>query len=275
MIELGRTGAVVERVSLGGEGILRTRGRGAVAVPMVVAALDEGVRYGDTAPAYDQSQDYWGAALRERPGARERLFLASKTHARDKAGALRLLDDTLRRLGTHLLDLWQMHDLRTKAEVRELLSPSGAVAAAEQAKKEGRVRFIGLTGHHDPDVLLEAIRLYDFDTVLLPVNAADPARLPFLTTVLPAAREKNMGIIGMKVMSAGQLVADGAATAEECIRYAMAFADTLIIGCSSAEEVRQNLRLGRTASPMSADERAELEARLAPRAARYAYFKCP
>jgi aryl-alcohol dehydrogenase-like predicted oxidoreductase len=271
--ELGQTGAVVERVSLGGEGILRTHGRGAAAVPMVVAALDEGVRYGDTAPAYDQSQDYWGEALRERPGARDRLFLASKTHARDKRGALRMLDDSLRRLGTDRLDLWQMHDLRSKAEVHELLSPSGAIAAAEQAKKEGRVRFIGLTGHHDPDVLLEAMRLYDFDAVLLPVNAADPARRPFLTTVLPAAREKKMGVIGMKVMSAGQLVADGAATAEECIRYAMAFADTLIIGCSSSEEVRQNLHVGRTASPMSEGERAELESRLASRAARYAYFK--
>jgi aryl-alcohol dehydrogenase-like predicted oxidoreductase len=273
MIELGRTGAMVERVSLGGEGILRTHGRAAEAVPMVVAALDDGVRYGDTAPAYDQSQAYWGEALRKRPGARDRLFLASKTHARDKSGALRLLDDSLRRLGTDRLDLWQMHDLRSKAEVEELLSPSGAIAAAEQAKREGRVRFIGLTGHHDPDVLLEAIRLYDFDTVLLPVNAADPARRPFLTTVLPAAREKKMGIIGMKVLSAGQLVADGAASAEECIRYAMAFADTLILGCSSVAEVQQNLRIGRTGSPMSRAEQADLESRLAPRAARYAYFK--
>src|SRR5262249_59685226 len=119
------------------------------------------------------------------------------------------------RLGTDRLDLWQMHDLRSKAEVRELFSRGGAIAAAEQAKKEGRVRFIGLTGHHDPDVLLEAIRLYDFDAVLLPVNAADPARRPFLTTVVPAAREKNIAIIGMKVMSAGQLVADRIATAEE------------------------------------------------------------
>jgi aryl-alcohol dehydrogenase-like predicted oxidoreductase len=269
----GKTGLVVEPVSLGGEGVLRTSGRHHDAVPVVVAALDDGVRYCDTAPAYDQSQDYYGAAFRERSGAREQVVLASKTHARDRDSALRLLSESLRRLGTDRLDLWQMHDLRSKADLRAMFAPGGAVAAAEQAKKDGRVRFIGLTGHHDPDILLEAIRTYDFDAVLLPVNAADPARRPFLTTVVPAAREKQMAIIGMKVMAAGRLVAERAATAEECIRYAMAFADTLIIGCSSPDEVRRNLHVGRTAAPMDAAERAALEARLAPRAERYAYFK--
>jgi diketogulonate reductase-like aldo/keto reductase len=98
---LGRTGAEIEAVSLGGEGILRTVGRHAEAVPMIVEALRLGVRYCDTAPAYSQSQDYYGEAFRAAgPGARERVFLASKTHARDRDGSLRLLDDSLRRLGT-------------------------------------------------------------------------------------------------------------------------------------------------------------------------------
>jgi aryl-alcohol dehydrogenase-like predicted oxidoreductase len=270
---LGKTGLFVERVSLGGEGVLRTHGRATEAVPVITTALDAGVRYCDTAPAYDQSQDYYGAAFRERPGARDGLVLASKTHARDKKGALALLGESLRRLGTDRLDVWQMHDLRTKADLRAMFAAGGAIAAAEEAKKEGRIRFVGLTGHHDPDILLEAIRTYDFDSVLLPINPADPARRPFLTTVVPAAREKKMGVVGMKVLSAGQLVADGAATAEECIRYAMAFADTVIIGCSSPEEVRQDLHVGRTAAPMDAAERTALETRLASRAARYAYFK--
>jgi predicted aldo/keto reductase-like oxidoreductase len=113
---------------------------------------------------------------------------------------------------------------------------------------------------------------YAFDAVLLPINPADPARRPFQTTVIPAARERGMAVIGMKVMAHGMLVADGAATAEECIRYAMAHADTLIIGCSTREEVRENLRIGRTTSPMTAEEQRALEARVVSRAPRYAYF---
>jgi aryl-alcohol dehydrogenase-like predicted oxidoreductase len=270
---LGKTGATVEPVSLGGEGVLRTRGRTNDAVPVVLAALQGQVRYCDTAPAYDQSQDYYGAAFGRLPGARDRVFLASKTHERDREEALRLLGDSLRRLGTDRLDLWQMHDLRTKSDLRQIFRRGGAIEAAEQAKKEGKVRFVGLTGHHDPDILLAAIATYPFDAVLLPINPADPARMPFVTTVIPAAREKGMAVIGMKVMAAGMLVADGAATAEECIRYAMAHADTLIIGCSSAAEVEANLHVGRTAQPMDTAEQRALEARIAKHASRYAYFK--
>jgi aryl-alcohol dehydrogenase-like predicted oxidoreductase len=269
----GRTGLMVEPVSLGGEGVLRTHGRSRDAVPVVASALQAGVRYCDTAPAYDASQDYYGEAFRKLPSARSALVLASKTHERSKDGALELLEDSLRRLGTDWLDLWQMHDLRSTRDLRALFAKDGAIAAAETAKRDGRIRFVGLTGHHDPEILLQAIDAYDFDAVLLPINPADPARRPFVTTVIPRAREKGMAVIGMKVMSAGQLVADGAATAEECIRYAMAHADTLIIGCSSPAEVRENLRIGRTASPMTPAEQRAIEKRLLPRAERYAYFK--
>ncbi|MDB4936513.1 MAG: hypothetical protein JWP87_3485 [Labilithrix sp.] len=270
---LGRTGAVVDAVSLGGEGILRTRGRSREAVPMLLEALREGVRYCDTAPAYDQSQDYYGEAFGQMKGARDSVFLASKTHRRDKASALALLDESLRRLRTDHLDLWQMHDLRTEEDVSEIYAPSGALEAAEAAKKAGKIRFVGLTGHEDPGILLAAMEGYRFDSVLLPINPADPARLPFITTVIPEARKRGMGVVGMKVMAAGLLVADGAATPEECIRYAMAHADTLIIGCKSPEEVRSNLHVGRTATPMTTEEQRALEARLARKASRYDSFK--
>jgi aryl-alcohol dehydrogenase-like predicted oxidoreductase len=270
---LGRTGATVDPVSLGGEGALRTNGRSRAAVPVVLEALAQGVRYCDTAPAYDQSQDYYGEAFKRSPGARENVFLASKTHERTKDGALRLLTDSLRRLGTDRLDLWQMHDLRTQDDLDEMFAPRGAIEAAEQAKRTGLIRYVGLTGHHDPAILLAAIDRYAFDAVLLPINAADPGRLPFLTSVIPRAREKGMAVIGMKVLGAGRIVADRAASVEECIRYAMAFADTLIIGCSTPDEVRENLRIGRTATPMSPVEQRALETRLAQRAERYAYFK--
>jgi aryl-alcohol dehydrogenase-like predicted oxidoreductase len=270
---LGSTGIAVQAVSLGGEGILRTHGREREAVVMIHEALREGVRYCDTAPAYDESQEYYGAAFRSMAGARDSVFLASKTHERRKIPALSLLEGSLRAIGTDHVDLWQMHDLRTRSDLEGIFAPNGAIEAAEHAKKAGKIRFVGLTGHHDPDILIEAMERYDFDSVLLPINPADPARMPFITTVIPLARKKGMGVVGMKVMAAGRLPGEGAATAEECIRYAMAHADTLIIGCSSAGEVRENLRIGRTATPMTAEEQRALESRIAKKAARYAYFK--
>ncbi len=274
MRTLGRTGASVEAVSLGGEGILRTHGRSAEAVPMIVEALRLGVRYCDTAPAYDQSQDYYGEAFRAAgPGAREQVFLASKTHVRSRDGALRLLDESLRRLGTDHLDLWQLHDLREREELDAIFGKGGAIEAVEQARADGRVRFVGITGHHDPSILVEAMRRYPVDTVLCAINPADPRRAPFMSTVVAEARRRDVGVIGMKVMAAGALLQDRAATPEELIRYAASVADTVIIGCSSIAEVRTNLEAGRKHAPMTAAERSALEARIAPHAARYDRFK--
>lgn len=272
---LGKTGLMVEPVSLGGEGILRTTGRFDEAVPVVMEALRLGVRYCDTAPAYQQSQDYYGRAFEQMgaKAARDRVILASKTHERDYSGALRLLDSTLKRIGTDHLDIWQMHDLRSQEDLDEIFSKNGAISAAEKAKADGRVRFIGLTGHHDPAILVEAMRRYPFDTVLCAINPSDPRRLPFLGTVVAEAKQRGVGIVGMKVLSAGRLVKERAATPEELIRYASSFADTVIIGCSSIEEVRENLRIGRTLEPMPEHARLALETRIAPMADRYDYYK--
>jgi aryl-alcohol dehydrogenase-like predicted oxidoreductase len=262
----------VRAVSLGGEGILRTRGRAREAVPVILEALRLGVRYCDTAPAYAQSQDYYGAAFRE-VGLRGRagVFLASKTHERTRDGALHLLDDSLRRLGTGWLDLWQMHDLRSSAEVDVLCRKGGALEAALEAKADGRVRFIGLTGHHDPRVLLEAMARFDFDSVLVPINPADPRRNPFVPTVVAEARRRGMGVVGMKSLAAGLLVE--AAPPSELLRYTATFADTVIVGCSSVAEVRANLAVADEFSPMSEAEQRALEARVAPRARLYDTFK--
>lgn len=271
---LGRTGAHVLPVSLGGEGILRTTGRAKDAVPVILEALRLGVRYCDTAPAYQQSQDYYGEAFRiAGPAARASVFLASKTHERRRDRALRFLDDSLRRLGTEWLDLWQMHDLRDHDELDEMFGKGGAIEAALEAKADGRVRFIGLTGHHDPDVLLEAMRRFDFDNVLVAINPADPRRLPFVPTVVAEARRRGMGVVGMKVLAAGRLVS--AATPTELIRYAAGIADTVIIGCSSVAEVRENLAAAAAFVPPTPAERAALEARVAPRGSLYDYFKSP
>lgn len=271
---LGKTGASVLPVSLGGEGILRTTGRARDAVPVILEALRLGVTYCDTAPAYQQSQDYYGAALREAgPAARAGIFLASKVHLRARDPALRLLDDSLRRLGTEYLDLWQMHDLRDERDLAGIFAPDGALKAALEAKEQGKIRFIGLTGHHDPAVLVEAMRRFPFDNVLCAINPADPRRLPFATTVIASARSRGMGVVGMKVMAGGLLLADRAATASELIRYAASQTDTVVIGCSSVAEVRMNLAVARDFVEMPRGERAALERKIAPRARHYDYFK--
>lgn len=272
--KLGKTGLEVEPVSLGGEGVLRTQGRAAEAVPMILEALKLGVRYCDTAPAYASSQDYYGQAFtRAGAGARDKVILASKTHLRDRDGSLRLLDDSLERLGTDRLDIWQLHDIRTTDDLDEIFAKGGAIEAVERAKSDGRVKFVGITGHHDPAILVEAMRRYPVDTVLCAINPSDPRRAPFLTSVVPAAREKGVGIIGMKVMGRGDIISDGVATGPELIRYAASFADTVIIGCSSPREVRDNLEAGRAFSALDEADLRALEARVAPRAQHYDTYK--
>jgi aryl-alcohol dehydrogenase-like predicted oxidoreductase len=269
---LGRTGAQVLPVSLGGEGILRTTGRAREAVPVILEALRLGVRYCDTAPAYQQSQDYYGAAFREAgPRARAGVFLASKTHERTRDRALRLLDDSLRRLGTDWLDLWQMHDLRDFDELDVLFGKGGALEAALEAKAAGRVRHVGLTGHHDPRVLQEAMSRYAFDSVLVAINPADARHDPFVPTVVAEARRQGMGVVGMKALAAGRLLDD--ARPEELLRYTATLADTVIVGCSSVREVQQNLAVAQAFVPMPAAEQSALERRVAPHAEWYDYFK--
>ena len=269
---LGRTGARVRPVSLGGEGILRTTGRAREAVPVILEALRLGVRYCDTAPAYQQSQDYYGEAFRAAgAAARDGVFLASKTHERTRDRALRLLDDSLRRLGTDRVDLWQMHDLRDRREIDVLCGKGGALEAAAEARRDGRVRFIGLTGHHDPDILLEAMRRFSFDSVLVSINPADPRYRPFVPTVVAEARRQGMGVVGMKVLAAGRLLREAEPPA--LIRYAAAHADTVIVGCSSVAEVRANLAVNDDFAPMNESERRALEQRVEARAEQYDYFK--
>lgn len=271
---LGKTNVPVEMFSLGGEGILRTQGREREAVPMILEALKLGVKYCDTAPAYAGSQDYYGVAFREAgKGARDKVFLATKTHERTRDGALRLLDDSLRRLGTDRVDLWQLHDLRSLGDLDAIFSKGGAIEAVATARADGRIRFVGITGHHDPAILVEAMRRFDFDTVLCAMNPADPSRSPFLTTVVPEARKRNMGVIGMKALAVGRLVADGRARADELIRYAASFADTVIIGCKTPEEVRSNVEVARTSTVLDQAERVSLETRIAPVASMYDTFK--
>lgn len=255
---LGRTGVEVTSFGLGGEGVLRTYGRMKEGVAVIRKALDLGVKYFDTAPAYNQSQDYYGEALQ---GRRKDIFLASKTHERTKNGSLRLLEDSLKRLKTDYLDLWQLHDLRTKNDLDTIFSKNGALEAAREAKAQGLIRFIGITGHHDPEILLEAMRRFSFDTVMCSVNAGDKYYLPFGDTVITEAVRQDMGIIGMKVLARGNLLRDdGIKTAKQAISYVLNLpVSVVIIGCSNTEEVEENVRIAKAFRGLSEGEMARLE----------------
>lgn len=255
---LGKTGFTVTSFGLGGEGILRTYGKMREAVAVIHKALDLGVTYFDSAPAYAQSQDYYGEALQ---GRRKNIFLASKTHDRTKDGSLRLLEDSLKRLRTDYLDLWQLHDLRTKDDLDSIFSKDGALKAAQIAKAKGLVRFIGITGHYDPRILLEAMRRFSFDTVMCSLNAADIHYLPFKDTVIPEATKQHMGIIGMKVLAGGYILRkDGIKTARQAISYVLNLPISVaIIGCSNTREVEENVHIAKTFRPLSESETKSLE----------------
>jgi predicted aldo/keto reductase-like oxidoreductase len=269
---LGRTGFEATLFGLGGEGVLRTYGKDADAVRVIHRALDQGVNYFDTAPAYSGSRDYYGQALGER---RREIFLASKTHDRTRDGSLLLLDDSLKRLRTDYLDLWQLHDLRTQDDLHQIFAKGGALEALVQARAEKRVRFLGITGHHDPAILLEAMRRFDFDTVLVALNAADVHRLSFSKTVLVEAARRNMGVIGMKVCAAGRLVMPGMLTMDQAMGYVLSLpgVSNVIIGCWTPAEVDENARIARAFAAHGPEAQGKLEQRTATHERQFTYYK--
>ncbi len=271
---LGRTGQSVTIFGLGGEGVLRTRGREVEAVAVIQRALQQGVNYFETAPAYASSMDYYGLAL----GAhRPEIFLASKTHDRSYDGSLKLLDDSLRRLRTDYLDSWQLHDLRTQDDLSRIFGKGGAMKALFQARTEGRVRYLGITGHHDPAILLKAMQEFEFDTVLIPLNAADVHRLPFRDTVLPEAARRNMGIVGMKSTAQGVLLKNGTVTMAEAMGYVLSLpgVSTVIIGCKTPGEVDENARIARQFVPLPVAVVQDLHCRTEANAEEFNYYKKP
>jgi predicted aldo/keto reductase-like oxidoreductase len=269
---LGRTGRLVSLFGLGGEGVLRTHGRGDEAASVIERAIHQGVTYCDTAPAYASSMDYYGATLGAR---RSRVFLASKTHERSRDGSLRLLDDSLRRLRTDHLDLWQLHDLRTRHDLDRIFARGGALEALTAARADGRVRHLGLTGHHDPEILVEAMRRFDFDTLLVALNAADTHRMPFATTALAEAQRQGMGVIAMKVAAQGALLGPGGLSMDEAMGYSLSLpgVSLAIMGCSTPAEVDDNARIARAFATIDAPRMRDLEARTRAHADTYAYFK--
>lgn len=249
---LGKTGHQATILGLGGEGILRTSGYFKEAEAVIKKAVESGINYFDTAPAYEQSRDYLGKSL-WKFAKREKIFLASKTHERSYEGTMLLLEDSLKKLNTNYLDLLQLHDLRTEEDIEEIFSGDGAIHALEDAKKQGKIRFAGITGHHDPEILTEAIKRHSFDTVLLCANAGDAHYMPFITTVIPEARKKGMGVIAMKVTAQGHALAS--ITMKEAFCYSLSQdVDLAIIGCKTPQEVEENAEIAKNFSQLTKEE---------------------
>jgi aryl-alcohol dehydrogenase-like predicted oxidoreductase len=269
---LGRTGREVTILGLGGEGVLRSFGRDREAYALINRALDLGISYCESARAYSGSESYYGKALKER---RRDIFLTSKSHARDRKGALAHLHETLANMQTDHLDLWQVHDVREEEELAEIFGPRGAIEAFSEAKQLGKTRFIGVTGHHHPSIIRTCIERFDFDTVLMPVNPAEPAYKSFIDEVLPLALEKNMGVIGMKVYFRGfASKLPGYTGMEPFFRFALSHPVTnIVVGCDNVAQLEENIRFAEAFEPMTEEEQKKLVRDTAVFARKLMYYK--
>ena len=279
---LGRTGHLVGIFSLGGQASIEQPDNEAVAIPLIERALDLGVNYLDTSARYGGdgrwSERYLGQVMKRR---RNEVFLASKTHDRTRDGSLRHLDLSLKLLETDHLDLWQLHNMQTMADVEKVGAKGGALEAFLKAREQGLVRYFGITGHADPEVLMEGIRRFPFDTVLMAFNAADPQHRSF-RQLLAYAVEKEMGIIGMKVPARSRLLKSfkppppekqtgplklvpGTLSMQEAMRYVLSFPfSTVIIGCDTIAQLQENVAIARDFRPFSEAQLATIEAKAKP-----------
>jgi aryl-alcohol dehydrogenase-like predicted oxidoreductase len=254
---LGRTGVQVSAMGLGGYH-LGSAETDQAANEIVAKAFDHGVRFFDNAWEYHDglSEERLGKALK---GRREQSFVMTKvcTHGRDKKIAMRMLEESLRRLQTDHLDLWQIHEVVYDNDPDLIFVPDGAADALLDAKKQGKVRFIGFTGHKDPEIHLKMLSHdFPFDTVQMPLNCCDATFRSFETQVMPEANRRGMAVLGMKSLGgSGELVCHGAVTPEDGLRYAMSLpVATTISGVDTMQVLDQNLRVAVNFQPFSAEK---------------------
>jgi predicted aldo/keto reductase-like oxidoreductase len=224
-------------------------------------AYDLGINY------FDNARLYWGGRSEEVYGevlapVRKKVFITSKCHLYTKAAAEKCLNESLKAMKTDYLDLWQIHQVSEMSEVEQIFAPGGSIEAFEAAKKAGKVRFIGFTGHHDPAVHLEMLKRYDkYDTILMPLNPADPGYLSFEKQVLPIAVERGMAIQGMKSTANAKLLQT--LSVRECISYALSLPiHTLALGCTTIGQIEDDVRIAREFKPLTGTEQAQLRSRV-------------
>ncbi|MFO7974907.1 MAG: aldo/keto reductase [Candidatus Hydrogenedentota bacterium] len=267
---LGKTNEHVSLLSLGGAHIGRNTLSTEQSITLQRIAIDEGVNFLDNAYVYNggRSEELMGKALRD--GYRNKVFLMTKTYTeeRDGAGAQKQLEESLKRLQTDHLDLWQVHQIMQPHEPQWVYE-RGILDILAKAREEGKVRYVGFTGHARPEYHLEMIkRGFDWDTVQMPINAVDHHWTSFQKSVLPEAKKRNLGIIAMKSLggSPGQFVNKAKVlTARECLHYAMNLPVAAVVsGIDSMEKLRENLAAAKSFEPLSEEQIASILAKAAP-----------
>lgn len=268
--QFGKTDVKISALGMGGHHLGDAPDQQA-AVRIVQEAVDGGITFFDNCWEYHcgKSELWMGAGLR---GRRDKVFLMTKvcTHGREAALAMQMLEQSLRRFQTDHLDLWQAHGMCFDNDPELFIRPNGAAEALRKAKEQGKVRFVGFTGHKDPRIHLKMLNTgFPFDSVQMPLNAFDAQFHSFETHVLPELNKRGIAALGMKPIGGhGEPVKTGTVTAQEALRYAMSLpVTTTITGMESLEILRQNLAVAQSFQPMSPEEMQALRDRVKPEAA--------
>ena len=274
---LGKTGEKVSMYSLGGQATLEEAFGHDKAIDIINRAIDLGINYIDTSAYYGTSERgtserYIGEVMETR---RDEVFLATKTFARTYDGAMSDLEKSLNNLKTDKIDLWQIHSISATENVDKIFSDTGCLKAFEEARDQGIVRFLGITGHHSPTPVKELIDRYPFDTVLLALNAADKYYRSFIEDVLPTAVEKRMGVIGMKVPARGRIFDKGGILdIKEALSYTLSLpVSTIIVGIREIVELEENIEIAKEFVQLSVDEMLAIEKKAEPHYEYLQYFK--
>ena len=279
--KFGKTAETVSIIGVGGH-TLATAKDEAESIRIVHEAIDQGINFMDNAWEYHdgRSEEVMGKALKG--GWRDKVFLMTKvcTHGKGKDLAMQMLEQSLKRLQTDHLDLWMIHQLDTQEQVTSAFAPGGAVEALDLARKQGKIRHVGFTGHADPDVHLAMLAHdYAFDAVLMPINSFEAKRTGFRTRVLPEVARRGLAGLGIKSLGGnGKIVTDGKLTAEQCLRFSLSQPLTVqILGMNSVDQLRTGLEIARAFKPMTTAEQERLTAHsgLLDDPARYCCYRQP
>lgn len=260
--KLGKTGWMASIYAVGTAEIPDTEST----IRALNVLLDGGVNYIDTAPSYvgTRSESTVGQVMKTR---RKEVFLATKTLRRDAEGAYAEVKESLERLQTKQIDTLQIHAVNDFATLDQVLVEGGAVKGLERARKEGLIRFIGITGHTRPEVLSKALDEYHFDSVLMAMSAVDASLNDFATDVLPKANKMGIAVVGMKMMKGIERATGGKFAPEEFMRYAWSLpVSTFTLGLRRESEAKENLAIAQRFKKMSSAEMRGLEKKVAEHA---------
>jgi predicted aldo/keto reductase-like oxidoreductase len=265
---LGRSGEKVSLLGLGGYHI-GMQDDEQESIRIIRTAIDNGVNFLDNCWDYNDgnSEIRMGKALRD--GYRKKVFLMTKIDGQVKDLAARQLDESLRRLQTDTIDLLQFHEVVRPGDPDRILAPMGSLEAAVAARQAGKIRYIGFTGHKDPDIHLKMLNMafqhgFTFDAVQMPLNVMDMHFKSFAHKVVPVLVEHGIGVLGMKPLGFGEVLKSNVVTPMECLHYAMSLPTSVVInGCDSLERLEQGLHAARTFRPLTEQELAALSARTA------------